>query len=403
MAEPRARDRWFDLLRVLAIVRVSVFHMFPFAVLELAFPSMGVMFALAGSLMAGSLAPSPAPRVVYGRVRRLLLAFWVLAAIVVPVMFLEGWDEQPPLWHLVAWIVPFADPPSSGLGVQAAEVLWYLVTYLWLVALSPVLLWLYRRARRLTLVAPILLLAALTIRPVWPAPAIQEVGTDVLLYAACWILGFAHRDGSLRRVPSWLVTALALACVAGALSYAHLSSEPVQDLDVAYAVYQLGFVLVLLRWRPRLDWLTERPALGQWVSLLNSRAVTIYLWNNVAIALCFPVGDVFEAWRIGPTGYALVALVLLGNAVLLFGWVEDLAARRPLRFLPWPGVRADQPAPLAGQRVGPLDRQQRARPGVVARRQPAVDLAGQAGHVPDPGDPLVGVALGGRAGQADLQ
>jgi hypothetical protein len=349
------RDRYFDLLRVLAIVRVSVYHMFPFAVLELAFPSMGVMFALAGSLMAGSLARQSAPRVLYGRVRRLLPALWVLAAVVVPAMFLVGWEERPPLWHLVAWIVPFADPPSSTFGLQAAEVLWYLVTYLWLVALSPVLIWSYRRARLVTILLPIVLLAVLTAYPILP-DAMLEVATDLLVFAACWIVGFAHRDGSLRRVPAWLVVVLAAACVTGGLywSSTHPDAGGLKYIPVAYALYNVGFVLALLRWRPRMAWLARRPGIDRWISLINARAVTIYLWNNVAIALCFPVGDALQVWRLGKffeIGYVAIALVLLANAVLILGWVEDLAARRRLRFLPWPST---PPSVTATPEVSPV-------------------------------------------------
>ncbi|GIM94947.1 acyltransferase family protein [Paractinoplanes toevensis] len=341
MAQP-TRDRYFDLLRVLAIGRVSVFHMFPFVVLELAFPSMGVMFALAGSLMANSLSKQPNPlRVIYGRVRRLLPALWALAAVVVPAMFLVGWENKPPLWHLITWLIPFADPPSSTFGLQAAEVLWYLVTYLWLVLLSPVLLWLYQRARLATVLLPIALMAALTVWPIWPAPAVEEVGTDLLVFAACWIIGFAHRDGTLRRIPAMVVIPVAVACVAGGLywSHTHPDAGGLKYIPVAYAFYNVGFVLALLRWSPSMQWLERRPGLTKWVSLINARAVTIYLWNNIAIAFCFAVGDVFEVWRLGrffEVGYAVIALVLLANAVLMFGWVEDLAARRKPRFLPWP-------------------------------------------------------------------
>ncbi|BCY14178.1 acyltransferase [Actinoplanes sp. L3-i22] len=349
-AETTGRDRYFDLLRVLAIIRVSVFHMFPFAVLELAFPSMGVMFALGGSLMANSLMRQGAGRVLYGRVRRLLPALWVLGAVVVPAMFLVGWEQRPPLWHLVAWIVPFADPPASTFGDQAAEVLWYLVTYLWLVALSPVLLWLYRRARLVTILAPMVALAAM---PLVPVAAVQEVGTDVLTFAACWMLGFAHRDGTLRRIPGLLIAILGAACVTGGLawSWAHPDAGGIKYLPVAYAVYNAGFVLVLLRWRPRMEWLIKRTGLDSWVSLINARAVTIYLWNNVAIALCYPIGDALEVWRFGrffEVGYVTIALALLVNAVLIFGWVEDLAARRRLRFLPWPSRPVREQAPPAG-------------------------------------------------------
>ena len=46
------RDRYLDLLRSIALVRVVLYHIFGWAWLTVLFPSMGVMFALAGSLMA---------------------------------------------------------------------------------------------------------------------------------------------------------------------------------------------------------------------------------------------------------------------------------------------------------------------------------------------------------------
>src|SRR4051812_14824854 len=60
------RARYLDLLRAVALVRVVTYHAFGWAWLTLAFPSMGVMFALAGSLMARSL-DRPAVSVVRGR------------------------------------------------------------------------------------------------------------------------------------------------------------------------------------------------------------------------------------------------------------------------------------------------------------------------------------------------
>ncbi|MEU4688855.1 acyltransferase [Actinoplanes sp. NPDC023714] len=367
MAETKpaaGRDRYFDLLRVLAIVRVSVFHMFPYALLELIFPSMGVMFALAGSLMANSLQRSPSVMsVISSRLRRLLPAYWVLAGVLVPAMFLYGWEQRPPLWHLVAWVVPFVDPPSSSFGIQATEVLWYLVTYLWLVALSPIMLGIYRRARLVAIVAPVAVLPALSIRPIWPANEnYREVATNILMYATCWMLGFAHRDGTLRRIPGLLVTVLGAASVVAGLAWSlqHPDAGGIKEIPVAYAVYNAGFVLVLLRWSPSMTWLRRRRFADGWVTLINARAVTIYLWNNVAIALCFPVGDALEVWRLGrffEVGYVVVALALLANAVLFLGWVEDLAARKRVRFLPWPAITEETASPQPGPAAPPMSRE----------------------------------------------
>jgi len=49
------RNRYVDLLRALAIVRVVVYHTTGWAFLTVLFPAMSVMFALGGSLMAASL------------------------------------------------------------------------------------------------------------------------------------------------------------------------------------------------------------------------------------------------------------------------------------------------------------------------------------------------------------
>src|SRR3954468_16579116 len=96
------RDRYFDTLRTVAIIRVVLFHAFPIAALELAFPSMGVMFALGGSLMVKSLDRS-ATRALRNRVRRLLPALWAMGLILVPIMLVKGWPDRPSWPHLLLW------------------------------------------------------------------------------------------------------------------------------------------------------------------------------------------------------------------------------------------------------------------------------------------------------------
>ncbi len=166
-APPRKRDRYVDSLRAFAIVRVFFYHALGYtsaalsASFSLLFPSMGVMFALGGSLMAASLDRRPPVRTVLRRLRRLLPALWALGAVVVPTMLAEGWHPgagHPTGWgQLGYWLLPVLNPPGSGWG---NEVLWYLRAYLWFVVLSPVLLPALRRWPVPTLLLPAVVLAA---------------------------------------------------------------------------------------------------------------------------------------------------------------------------------------------------------------------------------------------------
>jgi len=320
------REPYLDSLRAAAVVRVIVYHAFPVAWLSYAFPAMGVMFAIGGSLMALSLDRSEgAPdRVLAGRLRRLLPAFWALGAVLVPAML---WSDRPSWTELARWLLPLASPPGPSWALPATEVLWYIVTYLWFVLLSPLLLWAYRRWPLRTVLAPLGLVFVL---------GDGGTATDLATFGACWIAGFAHRDGALRRMATPLLVALAATCVAAGVAWVVAFSPDQLDLNAvppAQALYSLGFVLVLLRLSPRLAW---RP-LRRVVSAVNSRAVTIYLWHNPAIAVSFVVGDVIGAWRLGQVGYLAVALVLLLVPVVLLGWIEDVSARRPPRLRCWDG------------------------------------------------------------------
>ncbi|MFG2044210.1 acyltransferase [Dactylosporangium sp. NPDC048998] len=340
MTHAGGRDRYLDTLRAVAIARVVVFHMFGFAWLSYAFPAMGVMFALGGSLMAASMQRS-ATRAISGRVRRLLPALWVMGLIMIPVMLWRGWTVNPA--QLLLWAVPLADPPGAEWAADVTVVLWYLVTYLWLVLLSPAAWWLFRRLPLLAILLPLVLLAATQLGPISFEGTAGSVLVNVATFAACWIAGFAHRTGALRRIPLPLLLTLSAAGLASGVGWAltHPSDEGSANLNgipIAQALYSLGFVLPVLRLNPSMAWLRRVRPLDSFVSLLNARAVTIYLWHNAAIAVCFAIGDRLDVWELGPSlmqlGYFAVALVLLAVVVLLLGWVEDVAAKRRPRLLP---------------------------------------------------------------------
>ncbi|MFH9431296.1 acyltransferase [Streptomyces sp. NPDC017615] len=365
------RDRYFDLLRALALFRVVFYHLMGWAWLPVVFPSMGVMFALAGNLMARSL-KRPAPEVVRGRLRRLLPPLWLLGALGVSGMVLQGWrpgaEGHPGWWfaHLGFWILPLSDPPYAGTlpGVHgvlgpdwAAELagpLWYIRAYLWFVLLSPVLLRALRAIPWITVLSPVALAAAFEFGHLQlPGERVPSALTDFSTFGACWVLGMAHQQGVLRRIPRYVVPSVA-PLVAGlglwyALTHGFRQGHDLDDIPFAQSLWSLATVLLLLHISP--VW-TEWPRLlrpfARLITLLNSRAVTIYLWHNLCILVASTLWD--QLWRYdvldercpwlleSPWPVLVLTWTLICACVVTFGWAEDLAAKRSPRL--WPDGRA---------------------------------------------------------------
>lgn len=355
-AAPRGRDQYIDGLRALALVRVMAFHTFGWAWLPVLFPSMGVMFALAGSLVASSLDRAPGAHwtVLRKRVRRLLPPLWLYGAVLVALMSWQGWAVgtgigTPLTWRsALNWVVPLSDPPGSVWGDEFVIPLWYVRTYLWLLLLSPMLLWLFRRHPVRMLAAPPLLLgllySGLVDRETPTGDTIEHLAT----FATCWMLGFAHHDGLLRRLPKGRSVTGGLLLMAAGLAYAWLrpdasSGFQIDDIAIASALYSAGAVLLLLRLYPARTFLDRMPRLSGLVSAMNARAMTIYLWGNLCI---FSATFVVESnpWTrplsrddlTGQVTQFAAAWLVLTVVVLGFGWAEDLAAGRRPRINPWP-------------------------------------------------------------------
>lgn len=359
------RDRYLDLLRAIALLRIITLHTFYNAVwLTVVFPSLGVMFALAGSLMARSL-DRPASAVLRSRSRRLLLPVWVYGATVLAGLALQGWRAAPEegwdWWlRLMLWFIPVGDPPfpesigsvggwtETSWAMQSADILWYIRAYFWFVLLSPPLLKAFRRVPWPTLLAPLGLLVFLEAGMLELPSAVGSVVWDFATFASCWILGFAHNDGLLQRVPRHLVFVLGVVLMLLGLLWASSnlgdSGWDLGMLPMAQALWSLGFCAMLLRispsWSsfPRSLRLLDRP-----VTLINNRAITIYLWHCLVLMALIPLIDwagqidvVSESapWLYTPWTQYILVWPLLAMVVLAIGWIEDVAADRPPRL--WP-------------------------------------------------------------------
>ncbi|RRR76691.1 acyltransferase [Streptomyces sp. RP5T] len=388
-APPKApgRDRYLDLLRSLALVRVVLYHLFGWAWLTILFPSMGVMFALAGSLMARSL-NRPALSVIRGRVRRLLPPLWAFSAVVLPLMFVGGWklSEDPDhsgtwgLLELVNYVIPIGAPPypwevgfphdllESTWADQAVGPLWYLRAYLWFVLASPLLLWAFRRVPWATLLAPLALTAVVGTGLVTIPGELGNAVTDFAVYGSCWVLGFAHHEGVLAKVPRYLAVSGSVLVMAFGLWWASGHQGPegwdLNDIPLAQAAWSFGFVVILLQYSP--SWQELPGRLARWdklVTLSNNRAVTIYLWHNLLIMATVPILDLAYELPFMQSDRAVAALdatdtlwmfflvwPLIGLAILAFGWIEDLAAKRRPRLWPNGSRRGGRVSPAAAAR-----------------------------------------------------
>lgn len=352
------RNRYIDVLRAVALFRVITFHLFGSDLLPLVFPSMGLMFAFGGSLMASSLDRSAGGPllVLRRRLRRLLPPLWALGLVLVPIMLAAGWTAeddlaQPAGLRLLAWVVPVIEPPGSDLGYDMTLPLWYLRTYLWLMLLSPVLLWLWRRSAVTMMALPIVGVLLASTGIVSLGGPLGDGLLSTMIFAACWMLGFAHQDGRLQKVsfPLVLVSG-ALLCAAGlAWAFTHPIGEGalplVSDIPLAQTLFSLGFAMVLLRVPVTFAGVERLPAIRGLVDVVNRRAITIYLWHSVAIRLFQSWLD-HRGWADQLEGTAWDPYVQLGGTLLVLfglllavGWVEDLAARRRPSLLPVAGAR----------------------------------------------------------------
>ncbi|MFL6027735.1 MAG: acyltransferase family protein, partial [Friedmanniella sp.] len=394
------RDRYIDTLRAGALLRVILYHAIGFAWLPYVFPSMGIMFALAGGLVAASLdrAQHNPWQVLRKRTRRLLPPLWMLGIVLVPIMMVQGWiavadDGGVPLdaWALLHWIIPLGDPGASDWGYQFTTPLWYIRAYFWFLLLSPAALFLFRRWPKRTLSVP-LLVAVLSGFGVLDlslqgSPSSAIVAT-MATFGACWMLGFAHHDGGLRHLSlRWVIPVSVGLIAVGTWWTATRASWALDDDTLGQALYCLGFVLLLLRFYPSFTWLQRRPVLDKLVTVINFRAMTIYLWGNVAIFVAAAaLSSGWMPWMFTVNGVVaglsrfLLTLVVIAAAVLAVGWVEDLAAQRAPRLNPWPRERTHVGTSTSGRLVQPARGSSHPQ-GMLPRRRltGAVVMAGLAG------------------------
>jgi peptidoglycan/LPS O-acetylase OafA/YrhL len=342
------RNRYLDLLRAVATVRVVIYHITGWAAFTVVLPAMSVMFALAGSLMAASL-DRCGVWAVERRIRRLLPSLWVIAAIAVAVMLVTGSSTGTTM--LLLWGFPIDTPEATGWWVQGLSHTWYLRDFLWMVLLSPLVLPVYRRFPLATILTPYLALIVITVAGLTVPPVAQSLA----LYGGAWLLGFAHHDGHLERLGRRRLFGIAAAVTVPAVAWIATHPGPrgwdLNDIPLGNALWSAAFILVVLG--------CVRPVIGgnRVLTVLNARALTIYLWHVPVVVAVTQFGERHGLPIIGWVGISwrlTVVTILLAGLIAAVGWIEDVAAGRPPVLLPGRRIPVPvSPAPAARREPEP--------------------------------------------------
>ncbi|MGH3683178.1 MAG: acyltransferase family protein, partial [Natronosporangium sp.] len=242
-----------------------------------------------------------------------------------------------------------ADPAQVGRAVWLASLpLWFLVVYLLMVVLTPVM---YRLHQRAGLAVPVLLLVPVVAGDglrLWSGQEPMAYGNFLFAWLAIHQIGFGWADGRLpdrARVSVPLLLAgfggLVLLTVAGPYPVSVVTvpgagmqnSSPPSLALVSLAAAQLGLAML------------ARPAAQRWlrrtrpwtaVVSLNAVILTVFLWHMSAAVLGTlllhlagrlpfpPVGT--AGWWLGRVPWVALLTVLLAGLVLLLGRIEVRAA-----------------------------------------------------------------------------
>jgi CubicO group peptidase (beta-lactamase class C family)/peptidoglycan/LPS O-acetylase OafA/YrhL len=336
------RNSFLDALRAVAILRVVLWHTYGFAWLSYLIASMPAMFFVAGSLMSRSLRHRGGIEVQVQRFRRLLIPLWLLAFVAISIMLLyqrqtgsaaADFDTLSIAW----WVFPIWDPTGSEWGITWWTALWYLRCLTWLLLVSPLLFWLWRRVGPLLLVLP---LAGLTLtegRLQSGAPLPWQL-QDAALYSFFWLLGFAYDDGRFNRFGSKVRAGLCLAAAGAAAAWVFTNSIPGGIVNASYPLHLLvglAWLFGALTLEQTIGAIARHPRADAVIYWVNERALSIYLWQAAGL---FVMYQLLWTQPYSGTTRTLLALPIVASvtllAVLTFGWVEDVAAGRRLRF--WP-------------------------------------------------------------------
>ena len=318
------RDLGYDFLRMLASLRVMLWHLTGWAFLTYV-AAIPTMFALSGFLWAKSLAsksnnPSyvktnflsaarDVSSLVKSRLTDMLSPLWIFSLVLLPPLI--AFSDLPSLGSLVSWFIPLVNP--SQLTAESGWVsspLWFLRTYLHVLLVLPLIVFISKNRLRLLISLAFLAVLIPTLElfaknSFW---ALQ----DLFLYGGFTLLGFALHGFKPSKESLFRSILIPISLLPLFIKAFLPETKVVND---SHSLHMLvGFITVSISFAalPILRKLASK--LHPLVSYFSKNSWSVYLLHSPVFGLFFALS--FKLFPNLATSYRLVAVGLFSGVFL---------------------------------------------------------------------------------------
>lgn len=312
-----SRNVFLDFVKVLALVRVFLWHATSWAPLTYV-ASIPVMVLAAGFLFEKSLSRSSVVEVLKSRLWRLLIPFWLFAALALSVMAAK--DSSLALLSLpdvLSWILPLRNPVgSSWQQGWITEPLWYMRAYLWLLIASPLLVKAAKKGPGEVLA--VFAISVIGCEQLFGANA--WAFQDFLLYGFFWTLGIvlASRQSSVTSRQSFKLGTI-LALISAGIYVVQSPLDGVVNNSHTLHLFVGSSTLALL-WaaRKQLEALASSRVLSRVSQSISRNGLTVYLYHAPMLGFAYLLLGAFGLKE----GLTLTLVAALFGALLTMAAVK---------------------------------------------------------------------------------